>query len=122
MKNNRNPVLQTHDLVALCQCPDGMHRCTCGLPRCIERNKVGDGIKHCQDGSDEGEDTDNHLCPESSAGEDPFEVEMKKRQRRNPRKNFSLFLNGISSEIYGRREIGELIGLDDSYSIATNQI
>ncbi|CAL1296873.1 unnamed protein product, partial [Larinioides sclopetarius] len=22
------------------ECPDGMHRCTCGLPRCIERNKV----------------------------------------------------------------------------------
>ncbi|GIY29352.1 transposable element Tc3 transposase [Caerostris extrusa] len=40
-----------------------MHRCTCGIPRCIERNKVGDGIKHCQDGSDEGQRNDPVVYP-----------------------------------------------------------
>ncbi|GFY70644.1 transposable element Tc3 transposase [Trichonephila inaurata madagascariensis] len=91
------------------ECPNGMHRCICGLPRCIERNKVGDGIKDCQDGSDEGEDGSNYLCPESSGKDEPFGVEIKKRRRRQSRQRNDpvVYPSGIISAFIGTEVNGD---------------
>ncbi|GFT43686.1 transposable element Tc3 transposase [Nephila pilipes] len=91
------------------ECPDGMHRCICGLPRCIERNKVADGVKDCQDGSDEGEDGSNYLCPESSGRAEPFGVEIKKRRRRQSRQRNDpvVYPSGIISAFIGTEVNGD---------------
>ncbi|CAL1296871.1 unnamed protein product, partial [Larinioides sclopetarius] len=55
------------------------------------------------------EDTGNHLCPESTGGEDPFEVEMKKRRRRNPhnRNDPVVYPSGIISAFIGTEVNGD---------------
>ncbi|KAG8186171.1 hypothetical protein JTE90_011995 [Oedothorax gibbosus] len=91
------------------ECPNGMHRCTCGIPKCIDQNKVADGVNDCQDGSDEGEDGSNYLCAESLSDDDPFSIEMKKRRRRHSghRNDPVVYPSGIISAFVGTEVNGD---------------
>ncbi|CAN7983382.1 unnamed protein product, partial [Ixodes hexagonus] len=92
----------------LTRCQENEHRCRCGFPRCIDSEKVKDGVRDCLDGSDEDKEKGKaYKCPSDSSLQDLMAMERRRRsdsERRRGSRHSGLMTYTVGSDAQATAE------------------